>query len=698
MDQMIEQESGILTEEIPEKFYEELYSKAGILYFRLDENFQIISCNVTAEEKLAYERESLTSCSILTFLEDSNQQDVRKALQACLNKGYVKDVEIKFQTQDRRLLNCLLNGLTYQNPDESRFLRVYVRDITEFKHALLANQLLSAVIDALQHHDTKSNAIFQNVSKVISCDGAGISLRKKDGESIVSGYWEGIETEKDYGAKDFRRWHPQIWSLLIQKCQKTGAGQWTESGSFWTGYLKETTSILHAQGEKQAFESLEKYESLALIYLNQSESYQGYFILVDRKAAQWDADIVKMFESLAEDFANAVIPSSLDIQCTSDTNLSIHPWLNVPLFGVLISENGMIRHVNPWIESHVGVPSEKMIGKSINEIVSQEFHDLINEVDLKSIPVGHFKNLGTLAFRTYSNNYKHVECMLTTIPIGNTLCELWYWLEHKEEMDFLSRLQESKKMEALGILTGGIVHDFDNLLSTIIGFTELIKEEIGRKSPLFKDVLQISNTAEKAVELTSRLLAYAEGKSYIINHLNVNRLVREVAGILSRTLDKNIIIRADLEKELYSIKADAGQIQQVILHVSLNAKEAMPHGGSMVFQTRNMQLNSDDPRLKKGCKPGNYVQVVISDTGLGMSSQIKDQIFEPHFSTKEQSPGKGLGLTMVRQIVEQNGGFISVFSEIGKGTVFKIHFPSNPEKINRSLRQPKKNLQNKKRQ
>jgi len=683
MDHLIEQENRILIEEIPEKFYEELYSKADILYFKLDEHYQVISCNITAEEKLAYEQESLSGNSLLNFLAETSQDQVRKALQTCFHKGYIKDIEFQLQTQDRQIIECLMNGLTYQDSDESRFIRLYIRDITKFKHAYLANQLLSTVIDSFKHKD-KENIIYQNISSLMSCEGAGISLRLKDGESIISGFWDNLNIEKDYGARDFRRWHPQIWSLFIQKCQNSGAGQWTETGSFWTGYLKETISILHAQGEKQAFESLEQYESLALISLNDSQSQQGYFILVDQQAAQWDENIVQLFESLSHDLTSAVIPHDSDENIQSDSEMEIYPWLNVPIFGVMISENGIIRHINPWIESHIGIPSEKMIGKSINEIISNEFHDLLQETDLKSIPVGHFKNLGTLTFHTYQGGYKHVECMLTTIPLGKTLCELWYWLEHKEELDFLSRLQESKKMEALGILTGGIVHDFDNLLSTIIGFTTILKEEIGNKSPLIKDVLQISDTAEKAVELTSRLLAYAQGKSYIVTHLNLNKLVNEVAGILSRTLDKNIIIRADLEKDLYSIKADAGQIQQMILHVALNAKEAMPHGGSMVFQTRNLQLNQDDPRLKKECKPGNYIQVVISDTGLGMSSQIKDQIFEPHFSTKEQAPGKGLGLTMVRQIVEQNGGFVSVFSEIGKGTVFKIQLPSNMDKMNRS--------------
>ncbi|MFC1569967.1 ATP-binding protein [bacterium] len=696
MNQLIKNENHIITEEIPEKIYEELYSKADILYFRLDANLHILSSNITAQEKLAYERESLLNTSFLTFLSDASQEHVRKALNTCFQKGYIRDLEFKFQTQDQKTLDCLLNGLIYEDSENTRFLRVYIKDITSFKHANLANRLLSIVIESIQYQDKRSNALYQNVAKIMSCAGTGISLRLKGGESVISGYWESVDNNSDFGAKDYRRWHPQIWTLMIQKCQKAGAGQWTERGSFWTGYLKETISVLHEQGEKQAFESLMHYESLALISLDAKNRHQGYFVLLDQQHARWDENTVKIFESLSQDFLLAANPNNSDGSTTSGSDLIIHPWLNVPIFGVLITENGMIRHVNPWIETHIGVASEKMIGKSFKEIISPEFHDIIVNINSHSIPIGHFKNLGTIAFRTYQGNDKQVECVLTTLPIGNNLCELWYLLERKEDADFLARLQESKKMEALGILTGGIVHDFDNLLSTIIGFTALLREEIGNNNnQLFKDVQQISDTAEKAVQLTSRLLAYAHGNSYIVHQLNVNQLVNEVAGILSRTLDKNIVIRADLEKALFTIKADAGQIQQMILQVALNAREAMPHGGSLVFQTRNLQLDEGDPRLKQGCQSGNYVQIVISDTGLGMSGQIKNQIFEPHFSTKAQAPGKGLGLTMVRQIVEHHGGFASVFSEIGKGTVFKIHLMANNVTINQTCKNVKKDKNNK---
>ncbi len=252
-------------------------------------------------------------------------------------------------------------------------------------------------------------------------------------------------------------------------------------------------------------------------------------------------------------------------------NSIISPWMNLPVIGVLITENGIIRHANPWIETHIGVPSEKLNGRPLKEILAEEDQELPDTLKEETLTSGQFKNFGSIAFHTYDGTLKRVECLLTAMDVQGRDFELWYWLDHKEDTDLLTQLQQSKKMEALGILTGGIVHDFDNLLSTIIGFAALLKEELGSGNPSSNDVKQISDTAEKAVQLTSRLLAYAHGRAYIVVSLNINQLVSEVAGILSRTLDKNIVIRADLEKSLYTVKADAGQLQQVILQVALNA-------------------------------------------------------------------------------------------------------------------------------
>jgi CheY-like chemotaxis protein len=216
-----------------------------------------------------------------------------------------------------------------------------------------------------------------------------------------------------------------------------------------------------------------------------------------------------------------------------------------------------------------------------------------------------------------------------------------------------------------------------------------LSEDIPKNSPFYNDVQQIIRTSEKATELTSRLLAYAQEGSKQMHQLDINQLIKEVAGILSRTLDKSVTIRAELNSELASVVGDPGQIQHAILEVTLNARDALSNGGKIVFQTGHIELNENTAQMHSEAKPGKYVQLTISDSGVGMSSEVKEQIFEPYFTTKkEEDPSRGLGLSMVQEIIEKHGGFISVFSEKNKGTVFKIHLPACEKPMKSSRKAP----------
>ncbi len=273
-----EQESRIAVTDIPERFYEELYSKADILYFRLNDNFQILSCNVTAEDRLITSKDALFQSSLITFITDSCQSDALKSLELCLKKGYLRGFAVQLQAQNGETVHGLMNGLTYENEDGSRFLRIYIQDITEAKELETANRILEFLFHAMQETSGSAVSFHRSFTQKFDCDGCGISLRLKDGESIIEGFWEGSGITEDIGPKDFRRWHPQIWRMMVQKCQKVETGKWTDNGSFWTGYLKETVSILHEQGEKQVFESLTAYASIALISLDVLDQYQGFFV------------------------------------------------------------------------------------------------------------------------------------------------------------------------------------------------------------------------------------------------------------------------------------------------------------------------------------------------------------------------------------------------------------------------------------
>jgi nitrogen-specific signal transduction histidine kinase len=254
--------------------------------------------------------------------------------------------------------------------------------------------------------------------------------------------------------------------------------------------------------------------------------------------------------------------------------------------------------------------------------------------------------------------------------------QVWYWMDIPEMIDPKQRLLHSKKMETLGLLAGSIVLDFNNHLACILGYSSLLGEEISPDSPHYQDLQQIVATTEKSVELTSRLLACAQGSPYVVSDMDVNSLINEVAGIMSKTFSKDLLIRAELDPKLHRIHGDASRMQQSILEIALNAKEAMPTGGKIVFQTRNIALAEKDLRSRQNLRPGDYIQITISDTGYGMTAELKKQLFDSEFDLTAEG---GVGLMLVRQIVEEHRGFISVFSEKAQGTVFKITLPAQTE-------------------
>jgi CheY-like chemotaxis protein len=227
----------------------------------------------------------------------------------------------------------------------------------------------------------------------------------------------------------------------------------------------------------------------------------------------------------------------------------------------------------------------------------------------------------------------------------------------------------------MGLIAGGLVHDFNNLMASILGYSSLLVEEIEKNNPIHQDIIQIHKTAEEASDRMARMMSYAQNVPYIVNDLNINQLVKEIAGILSRISNKNLTIRADLQPDITPFRGDASQIQQVILQLALNAKEAMDEGGKLLFKTRVIDVGERGLLKNQGATPGQYVQLTVSDTGCGITPENKVLLFKTAFSSKEENRGRGTGLMFVKKIIEAHKGFISVFSEPENGTMIKVHFP-----------------------
>ena len=245
----------------------------------------------------------------------------------------------------------------------------------------------------------------------------------------------------------------------------------------------------------------------------------------------------------------------------------------------------------------------------------------------------------------------------------------------EEKAKLEAQIRQMQKMEAIGQLTGGIAHDFNNLLTAIISSAALMEMKLDKNSPLIPYIQQIFNTSERAVNLTKGLLAFGRKQEIDIKPVVLNDIINGVEKLLSRFIGENIDLNVKLSQEEIAIMADRGQMEQVLINLATNARDAMPDGGSLYISTEGVTLDSKFMEDHAYGKPGRYAMLTVSDTGTGMDEATMEKIFEPFFTTKEVGKGTGLGLSIVYGIIKQHEGYINVYSEPGKGTSFKIYIP-----------------------
>lgn len=270
-----------------------------------------------------------------------------------------------------------------------------------------------------------------------------------------------------------------------------------------------------------------------------------------------------------------------------------------------------------------------------------------------------------------STHTRRIEALATDLSRSYTRLEQ----EIAERMLAEEQLRQSQKLEVVGKLTGGIAHDFNNLLTVILGNLETVGEHVGETGPAGSQIRTAINAAIRGAALTQRLLAFARRQVLDPESLDLNDIVAIMFELIRRSLGAPIEVKTSLAKDLWPAMADRNQVENALLNLAVNARDAMPSGGTLVIETRNVTFDAHDARLHSEVSPGDYVVLAVSDTGTGMTPEVRERAFEPFFTTKEPGKGTGLGLSSVYGFARQSGGHLRIYSELGLGTTVRLYLP-----------------------
>ncbi len=341
--------------------------------------------------------------------------------------------------------------------------------------------------------------------------------------------------------------------------------------------------------------------------------------------------------------------------------------------------DGAVRYMNEAAEQLTGWKEEEAKGRPLHE-VARMLNEATHAARAPNTPRGHHDRTLLLpregSPRSIEERFEPVHGISREVEGG-----VLTFTDVSDRRHLERQLAQKQKMEAIGRLAAGVAHDFNNLLTAIIGYGNLALLKMGEKDVAREDVTQIKEAGERAAELTQQLLAFSRRQMLSPTVVDLGVMARNMEKLLRRMIGEDVEILTAGDQKLRPVKADLGQMEQVLMNLGVNARDAMPDGGKLVVETRNVDLDAAGPMPEPGMTPGEYVVLSVADTGSGMDDETRSHLFEPFFTTKAPGKGTGLGLATVYGIVKQSGGYLSVTSEPGHGSVFRIFLPASREPL-----------------
>ncbi len=346
---------------------------------------------------------------------------------------------------------------------------------------------------------------------------------------------------------------------------------------------------------------------------------------------------------------------------------------------IFIVQGEKIEFPNPRTLSLFGYSEEELANKPITQLVHP--HDRESVLDRYRRRMKGEEIPGVQMCRVFNKAGEELWAQFNSVPIAWEGCPamLNFVRDMTREKNLEAQFQIAQKMEAVGTLAGGIAHDFNNLLMGIQGHVFLMLFDLDPTHPHYESLKKIEAQVKNGANLAGQLLAFARRGKYEVKPSEINKIIQHTSSIFERT-KKEINIHRKYQEGIWAVEVDRGQIEQVLMNLYVNAWQAMPEGGDLYLESRNVTLARDNIR-SFSTEPGNYVRISVKDTGMGMDKNTQQRIFEPFFTTKEMGRGTGLGLASVYGIVKNHGGFIDIYSEIGHGTIFNIHLPASDKKV-----------------